>query len=169
MENKARQSGLDGLRGLAALTVFAIHIWIYQLPNTVKLRREGLGELALFEGRVAFVMFFVLSGYLLYRPFARAALGQGRPVSVGAYLLLLAALVGGGIAWNVADYAAGWGPVAAHSAPSFLPYFACGMLVALLIERQRALGTKGLSERASLLLGAGALVVLFLNGYWHAS
>ena len=33
----------------------------------------------LFEGRVAFVMFFVLSGYLLYRPFARAALGQGEP------------------------------------------------------------------------------------------
>ena len=93
MENKPRQSGLDGLRGLAALLVFSVHMWIYQLPNTVALRRDSFGELVLFEARVAFVMFFVLSGYLLYRPFARAALGQGRPVSVRAYLLRRAARI----------------------------------------------------------------------------
>ena len=78
MENEPRQSGLDGLRGLAALLVFGVHMWIYQLPNTVELRRDSLAELVLFEARVAFAMFFVLSGYLLYRPFARAALGAGR-------------------------------------------------------------------------------------------
>ena len=69
---------LDGLRGLAALIVFAIHVWIYQLPNTVELRRDSWEKTLLFEGRVAFVMFFVLSGYLLYRAFARAALGEQR-------------------------------------------------------------------------------------------
>ena len=42
MENTARQSGLDGLRGLAALLVFSVHMWIYQLPNTVQLRRDTL-------------------------------------------------------------------------------------------------------------------------------
>ena len=86
MENTSRQSGLDGLRGLAALCVFAVHVWIYQLPNTVDLQRDSFGELVLFEARVAFVMFFVLSGYLLYRPFARAALGESSPVSVGLLL-----------------------------------------------------------------------------------
>src|SRR4029453_19103960 len=93
MKNSMRQSGLDGLRGLAALMVFGIHIWIYQLPNTVDLSRDGFGELLLFEGRVAFVMFFVLSGYLLYRPFARAALGEGDPVSVRSYLVRRAARI----------------------------------------------------------------------------
>ena len=50
------------MRGIAALTVFAIHVWIYQLPNTVDAAPRLVGELLLFEGRVAFVMFFVLSG-----------------------------------------------------------------------------------------------------------
>jgi acetyltransferase len=262
MENEPRQSGLDGLRGIAALLVFGVHMWIYQLPNTVELRRDSLGELVLFEARVAFVMFFVLSGYLLYRPFARAALGQSEPVSVRAYLLrraarimpayyialagtlalvaaagdvpgrrtvengelplflafaqnyspesllkvnaatwtlsievafylmlpviglgvlwlcrksavkqaaALAALVGVGIAWNIADYAAGWGPVASHSPPSFLPYFACGMLVALGVEWRRLRSASPLSTRVTVAMVTAAALVLLANGYWHAS
>jgi peptidoglycan/LPS O-acetylase OafA/YrhL len=262
VQNEPRQSGLDGLRGLAALLVFSVHIWIYQLPNTVVLRRDSLGELVLFEARVAFVMFFVLSGYLLYRPFARAALGQGRPVSVRGYLLrraarimpayylalagtlalvaaagdvpgrrtvengelplflgfaqnyspdtllkvnaatwtlcvevafylllpivglvvlhrcagsmrkqaaVLAALIGVGIGWNVADYFGGWGPVASHAPPSFLPYFACGMLVALAVEWQRARGAPPLGSRVTIVAVSAAAVTLFANGYWHAS
>ena len=82
-----RYAALDGLRGIAALVVFAIHVWIYQLPNTVELRRDSWEKTLLFEGRVAFVMFFVLSGYLLYRAFARAALGGGGPAAVGSYLV----------------------------------------------------------------------------------
>ena len=57
-----RYAALDGMRGIAALTVFSIHVWIYQLPNTVELRRDSWEKMLLFEGRVAFVMFFVLSG-----------------------------------------------------------------------------------------------------------
>jgi peptidoglycan/LPS O-acetylase OafA/YrhL len=261
MNNSMRQSGLDGLRGLAALTVFGIHMWIYQLPNTVDLSRDGFGELLLFEGRVAFVMFFVLSGYLLYRPFARAALGKGDPVSVRSYFvrraarivpayyvamaatiiligtagdvagrrtvesgelplfavfaqnyspdtllklnaatwtlsvevafylmlpvigllalrrlrsarsqaLLVLAAVGIGIGWNIAAYFAGWGAVASHSAPSFLPYFACGMLVALLVERRRAMEQPPVGRRGTIVLAVAALALLFANGYWHAT
>src|SRR3954452_22978682 len=88
-----RQSALDGFRGIAALTVFAIHLWIYQLPNSMTLRRDSWAATALFEGRVAFVMFFVLSGYLLYRPFARAALGLGEPVWTLGYLVRRAARI----------------------------------------------------------------------------
>jgi peptidoglycan/LPS O-acetylase OafA/YrhL len=255
-----RQSALDGLRGLAALSVFAVHIWIYQLPNTMTLRRDW-GTALLFETRVAFVMFFVLSGYLLYRAFARAALGQSDPVSSTGYLLrraarivpayyvalagslllvstagdvpgkrlvdgaklplfflfaqnyspdtllklnaatwtlvveaafylmlpvigfaamrlgrgnvkrqalLLGGLVVAGLGWNLADYLAGWGPVAGHAPPSFLPYFACGMLVALAVEWRKASGAPRLSGRASTQLALGAAALLVANGLWHA-
>jgi peptidoglycan/LPS O-acetylase OafA/YrhL len=256
-----RYAALDGLRGIAALVVFAIHVWIYQLPNTVELRRDSWEKTLLFEGRVAFVMFFVLSGYLLYRAFARAALGRSAPVAVGSYLvrraaritpayylalvgtlvllaaagdvpgrrlvdagdlpvfflfaqnyspdtllklnaatwtltvevvfylllpliglaalrlghsarrqaLLLAALVAAGLAWNYVDYLAGWGPVASHAAIAFLPYFACGMLVALLVEARRAKERPPLGPVASGGLVAGAAAVLVLNGLWHAT
>jgi len=261
-EAQRRFAALDGLRGIAALMVFAIHVWIYQLPNTVVLRRDSWEKTLLFEGRVAFVMFFVLSGYLLYRAFARAALGQGKAVNVRSYLvrraarivpayyvailgtlallwaagdvpgrrlvdaaqlplyfvfgqnytpdtllklnaatwtlavevvfylmlpvigwlalrwcrgrvgrqaLLLAGLAATGLAWNAVDYSAGWGPVASHSPPSFLPYFACGMLVALLVEWRRARGSAPLGTGASAALVGGAAAVLVLNGWWHAT
>ena len=257
-----RYAALDGLRGIAALMVFAIHVWIYQLPNTVELRRDSWEKTLLFEGRVAFVMFFVLSGYLLYRAFARAGLGRSERVNVRSYLLrraariapayyvaiagtlallalagdvpgrrlvdaqdlplfavfaqnyfpdtllklnaatwtlavevafylmlpvvgwlalragrgsarrqalLLGGLAAAGLAWNAVDYAAGWGPVASHSPPSFLPYFACGMLVALLVEARRARGAPDLGGRGSAALVAGAVVLLGVNGWWHAT
>src|SRR5215213_7819022 len=88
-----RQSALDGMRGVAALVVFAIHLWIYQLPNSMTPRRDSWATVALFEGRVAFVMFFVLSGYLLYRAFARAALGRGEPVWTAGYVARRAARI----------------------------------------------------------------------------
>jgi peptidoglycan/LPS O-acetylase OafA/YrhL len=259
MDQRAhRQSALDGMRGAAALTVFAIHLWIYQLPNSITLRRDSWGTVALFEGRVAFVMFFVLSGYLLYRAFARAALGRSDPVWMLGYLvrraarvvpayyaaiagslvllslagdgtpgrrlvdaaklplflvfgqnyspdtllklnaatwtlaveiafylalpvigllalrlrsaraqaMLLLGLVAVGLGWNLVDYLAGWGPVASHSPPSFLPYFACGMLVALAAEWSRTRDFS-LSEGQSVLLGLGAAALLLANGLWH--
>ena len=262
MEKEAhRQSALDGLRGVAALSVFAVHIWIYQLPNTMTLRRDWSTAL-LFETRVAFVMFFVLSGYLLYRAFARAGLGASDPVSNAGYLLrraarivpayyvalvgslllvstagdvpgkrivdgaklplfflfgqnyspdtllklnaatwtlvvevafylrlpviglialrlgrgrpgrqalLLGGLVVAGLGWNLADYLSGWGPVAGHAPPSFLPYFACGMLVALAVEWRKASGAPRLSSRASACLVLAAATLLLANGFWHAT
>jgi peptidoglycan/LPS O-acetylase OafA/YrhL len=256
-----RTAALDGLRGIAALLVFAIHVWIYQLPNTVELRRDSWEKTLLFEGRVAFVMFFVLSGYLLYRAFARAGLGRSAPVAIGSYLVrraariapayylaligtlvllaaagdvpgrrlvdagevpmfflfaqnyspdtllklnaatwtltvevvfylllpviglaalrlgrsprgqvvILGGLVCAGLAWNFVDYLTGWGPVASHTAMSFLPYFACGMLVAVLVELHRARGRAPLGNAASGALVAGAATVLVVNGLWHAT
>ena len=45
-----RYAALDGLRGIAALVVFAIHVWIYQLPNTVELRRDSWEKIAAVRG-----------------------------------------------------------------------------------------------------------------------
>ncbi len=248
------------MRGVAALAVFAIHLWIYQLSDSMVLRRDSWATVALFEGRVAFVMFFVLSGYLLYRGFARAALGRSNAVWTAGYLLrraarilpayyvalagslvllalagdrtpgrrmvdgsdlplflffgqnyspdtllklnaatwtlavevvfylmlpligllafrlssakrqvtLLGSLVVAGLGWNLVHYFANWGPVAGHTAAAFLPYFACGMLVALAVESSRARG-RVLSHRQSLALTLGAVVLLVANGLWHGT
>jgi peptidoglycan/LPS O-acetylase OafA/YrhL len=71
-----------------------------------------------------------------------------------------------GLAWNLTDYLLGWGPVAGHAPPAFLAYFACGMLVALAVERSRAAGRE-LSGAHSVLLAGGAVVLLVANGVWH--
>ena len=81
-------------------------------------------------------------------------------------LLSLAAL---GLVWNFADYKGGWGPVASHAPPSFLAYFAFGMLAALAVERRRGLRLPDLPARATLLVVGAALATLLLNGYWHTS
>ena len=105
--------------------------------------------------------------YLLLPLIGWAALRLGR--SRRRQALLLGGLACAGLAWNLVDYLAGWGPVASHAAPSFLPYFACGMLVALLVEVHRAGKRPQLSGAASGGLVALAVVLLGANGLWHAN
>ena len=66
-----RDGALDGLRALAALSVVAFHVWLYTSPDPALPTREGFWNRLLFEGRIGLVLFFVLSGFLLFRPFAR--------------------------------------------------------------------------------------------------
>lgn len=68
----ARLRGLDGLRGLGCLTVLATHVLGRYNPDLVE--RLPVGAL----GYPAVILFFVLSGVLLYLPYARALL-DGRP------------------------------------------------------------------------------------------
>ncbi|MGZ6887953.1 MAG: acyltransferase family protein, partial [Acidimicrobiia bacterium] len=76
-----RFPGFDGLRALAALAVLVTHVADTGGANAPNL--FGI-FFARFDGGVA--IFFVLSGILLYRPFARAhLLDEPRP-AVGAYL-----------------------------------------------------------------------------------
>src|SRR5436190_9740435 len=66
----------DGLRGIAVLAVLLLHS--SELSGRVGLGVGGrLGEAA---GGLGVVLFFVISGFLLYRPFA-AARASGRPRS----------------------------------------------------------------------------------------
>jgi peptidoglycan/LPS O-acetylase OafA/YrhL len=78
---ESRFPGFDGLRAIAALAVFLTHVADTGGANAPNL----LGIFyARFDGGVA--IFFVLSGVLLYRPFARAhLLAESRP-STGPYL-----------------------------------------------------------------------------------
>ena len=78
-ERTRRAAGLDGLRAVAALSVLSFHTWLYGFQNPYAVTRDSVFDRVVFEMRLGLVFFFVLSGYLLYRAFARAALtGDGR-------------------------------------------------------------------------------------------
>src|SRR4051794_1541572 len=78
-ERTRRAAGLDGLRALAALSVLCFHVWLYGFDNPSAVVRTSVFDKVMFEMRLGLIFFFVLSGYLLYRGFARAGLtGEGR-------------------------------------------------------------------------------------------
>jgi peptidoglycan/LPS O-acetylase OafA/YrhL len=53
---------------VAALSVLVFHVWLYTWPDPTRPTREGFWNRFLFQGSVGLVLFFVLSGFLLYRP-----------------------------------------------------------------------------------------------------
>jgi peptidoglycan/LPS O-acetylase OafA/YrhL len=79
---------LDGLRAVAALAVLLTHV-AFQTGEVG--RGAGGAVLARFDAGVA--VFFVLSGFLLYRPYARARWTGGRWPSTGTYALRRAARI----------------------------------------------------------------------------
>lgn len=72
---RLRMGGLDALRMLAAVLVFVFHLTVHTAID--------FGPLTVFaaHARVGVIMFFVLSGYLLIRPFLYS------PVSLRSYAL----------------------------------------------------------------------------------
>src|SRR3954452_1014371 len=75
-----RLHALDGLRGLAALAVVVLHVWMYTDANWPQPGRTDLLDRAIGELRIAVVLFFVLSGFLLAQPWV-----NGRSPSLGRY------------------------------------------------------------------------------------
>jgi peptidoglycan/LPS O-acetylase OafA/YrhL len=106
---------VEGLRALAAISIVVLHVWGFSTPG------EVLGSPSISDGlstlSVGVTLFFTLSGFLLYRPFA-ASIARGLPhMPIRAYLrnrvlrivpvywaiLLIAALVLGSANVHVAD------------------------------------------------------------------
>jgi peptidoglycan/LPS O-acetylase OafA/YrhL len=81
-----RLAEIDGLRGLAALSVLLYHAWLYTRPKVIGARADGLWQPAVHELRLGLVLFFVLSGFLLYGPWVGAALAGERRPRLGSYL-----------------------------------------------------------------------------------
>lgn len=79
---------LDGYRAIAAFMVLTTHVAF----NTGEIRTPVLGPLL---GRMDFgvTLFFLLSGFLLYRPWARAAMTATPGPAVGGYSLRRAARI----------------------------------------------------------------------------
>jgi peptidoglycan/LPS O-acetylase OafA/YrhL len=81
-----RLPGVDGVRAIAALSVLIYHVWLYGPPGTAE--QSGLGPFGRFMPDFAFgvILFFTLSGFLLYRPFAGALLREHDRPSFVRYL-----------------------------------------------------------------------------------
>jgi peptidoglycan/LPS O-acetylase OafA/YrhL len=80
-----RLPGIEGLRAIAASSIVLVHVWSTSMPNG-----EVLGSVNFANGfstlSAGLTLFFTLSGFLLYRPFA-AAIARGTPrQSIAAYL-----------------------------------------------------------------------------------
>jgi peptidoglycan/LPS O-acetylase OafA/YrhL len=88
----ARSNPLDGVRALAALSVVCFHAWLYRVGDAPG-KRTALFDKVLFEASIGLICFFVLSGFLLYRSFARAALAGHESVDVGRYAIRRAARI----------------------------------------------------------------------------
>ena len=88
-----RSASLDGLRGLAALAIFAFHGWLYTMPQPDATDRSSVVEYAVHELRLALVAFFVLSGFLLFRPWVSAVLDEGKAPDLRRYVRARAARV----------------------------------------------------------------------------
>jgi peptidoglycan/LPS O-acetylase OafA/YrhL len=82
VRRSARIPGVEGLRALAALAIVVLHIWA--IPASVSIGTSWLRFLLepLNEG---VTLFFVLSGFLLWRPFASAIIGARELPSVARY------------------------------------------------------------------------------------
>jgi peptidoglycan/LPS O-acetylase OafA/YrhL len=83
MESRATRFPLfDSLRGIACLCVLGAHAAYFDgaiEPGAAA--KHWVGRL-----EVAVPIFLVISGFLLYRPFARPRMKEGRPLHVGGYL-----------------------------------------------------------------------------------
>ena len=81
-----RHGALEGVRGLAALAVFGFHAWLYTRAHVIAdARGQGVDDQLLSQLRVGLVLFFVLSGFLLYGPWVRAGLDRARRPALGRY------------------------------------------------------------------------------------
>ncbi len=90
--SRRRLRGLDGLRGLAAVGVVVLHVWMYTGGNDPT--QSALLDAVIGELRLGLVYFFVLSGFLLALPWVDAALGNGRAPRLGRFVARRLARIG---------------------------------------------------------------------------
>ena len=76
-----RLTGFDGLRAIAVIAVMAYHVFLYVpvFPNVTAVIEAAL------QLRVGVWIFFVVSGFLLYRPYAAAILEERSPPHPSGY------------------------------------------------------------------------------------
>src|SRR5438270_10794927 len=74
----SRLQGIEGLRALAACSVLVYHSWLFSAPDGHPIQVTLLTRL-LHLLAFGVVLFFTLSGFLLYRPYAASIL-RGKPM-----------------------------------------------------------------------------------------
>ncbi len=79
-----RSARVESLRAVAALGVLVSHAWLYAGGFGAD-RSDTWLHRAVTGGGLGVQLFFALSGYLIYRPFARRDFGGGRPIDLRNY------------------------------------------------------------------------------------
>jgi peptidoglycan/LPS O-acetylase OafA/YrhL len=83
---EVRSAQVESLRALAALGVLVGHVYGWSHLYGPEVFQSYVGR-ALLGGGFGVSLFFTLSGYLLFLPFARATWGTAPPVALGRYAL----------------------------------------------------------------------------------
>ena len=79
-----RLRGIEGLRAVAAVMVLLLHVWRYGSPGGAPADLGPVNQLMPHMG-AGVLLFFTLSGFLLYRPFAAGMLRDVRTPSTAVY------------------------------------------------------------------------------------
>jgi peptidoglycan/LPS O-acetylase OafA/YrhL len=79
-----RLQGIEGLRAIAAGSIVLVHVWGFSTPGGALGAEGGVGD-ALSALSVGVTLFFTLSAFLLYRPFAATIARNAPPLSTRAY------------------------------------------------------------------------------------
>jgi acetyltransferase len=82
---ESRAHGLDGLRGLAALSILVLHVWMYTDANDPS--HDVLVDRVIGEFRTGVLLFFVLSAFLLAAPWVAASRGERPAPHLGRFAL----------------------------------------------------------------------------------
>ncbi len=85
-QSGARLAGVEGLRALAAASILVYHCWLYSAPDGQRVDLDLLSRFALRHLPAGVLLFFTLSGFLLYRPQAASVLRRAPLPSVRRYL-----------------------------------------------------------------------------------
>ena len=83
--NARRAHGLDGLRGLAALGILVLHVWMYTQANDPT--HNVLVDRVIGEFRTGVELFFVLSAFLLAAPWVAASRGERPAPHLGRFAI----------------------------------------------------------------------------------
>jgi peptidoglycan/LPS O-acetylase OafA/YrhL len=81
----SRLRGIEGLRALAACSILVFHSWLFSAPDRHPVQVWPL-KLVMPDLAFGVVLFFTLSGFLLYRPFVASILRQTPMPSARSYL-----------------------------------------------------------------------------------
>jgi peptidoglycan/LPS O-acetylase OafA/YrhL len=81
----SRAHGLDGLRGLAALSILVLHVWMYTAANDPE--HDVLVDRVIGEFRTGVLLFFVLSAFLLAAPWVAASRGERPAPHLGRFAI----------------------------------------------------------------------------------
>jgi peptidoglycan/LPS O-acetylase OafA/YrhL len=88
---ETRAHGLDGLRGLAALSILVLHVWMYTQAHDPD--HNVLVDRVIGEFRTGVELFFVLSAFLLAAPWVAASRGDRPAPHLGRFAIRRAARI----------------------------------------------------------------------------